>query len=73
MFKNPYIIPGFPWWLSSKEFACQAGDMGLILGSGSVRGQGNGNSLQYFCQENSTDGGSWQATVHGVAKELDMT
>ena len=47
--------------------------MGLILGSGSVREQGNGNSLQYFCQENSTDGGSWQATVHGVAKELDMT
>ena len=31
-------------------------------------GEGNGNPLQYFCLENSVDGGTWQATVHGVAK-----
>ena len=31
-------------------------------------GEGNGNPLQYFCLENSTDRGAWQATVHGVAK-----
>ena len=31
-------------------------------------GEGNGNPLQYFCLENSTDGGAWWAIVHGVAK-----
>ena len=28
----------------------------------------NGNSLQYSCLGNPTDGGAWQVTVHGVAK-----
>ena len=28
----------------------------------------NGNPLQYSCLENSVDGGAWQATVRGVAK-----
>ena len=27
----------------------------------------------HLCLGNSMDGGAWQATVHGVAKELDMT
>ena len=31
-------------------------------------GEGNGNPFQYFCLENSMVGGTWQATVHGVAK-----
>ena len=44
------------------------GDMGLIPGSGSSPGEGNGNPLQYSCLENSIDRGAWQATVHGVAK-----
>ena len=30
--------------------------------------EGNGNPLQYSCPENPMDGGTWQATVHGVAK-----
>ena len=30
--------------------------------------EGNGNPLQYSCLENSTDRGSWWATVQGVAK-----
>ena len=30
-------------------------------------GGGNGNPLQCSCQENPTDGGTWQAAVHGVA------
>ena len=29
--------------------------------------------LQYSCLENSTDRGAWRATVHGVAKDPDMT
>ena len=28
---------------------------------------------QYSCLENSMNRGAWQATVHGVAKELDMS
>ena len=31
-------------------------------------GVGNGNPLQYSCQESPMDRGAWQATVHGVGK-----
>ena len=41
-------------------------DVGLIPGSGKSYGEGNGNSLQYSCLENSMDRGDWQAIVHGV-------
>ena len=47
--------------------------MGLILGLGRSPGGGRGNPLQYSCLENSIDRGAWRATVHGVAKESDMT
>ena len=50
-----------------------AGDTGWIVGSGRSSGEGNGYSLQYSWLENSMDRGAWQATVHWVAKELDMT
>ena len=50
-----------------------AGDVGLIPGSGRYLGEGNGNPLQYSCLGNSMGRRAWQATVHGVAKELDMT
>ena len=30
--------------------------------------EGNGTALQYSCLENPMDGGTWQASVHGVAK-----
>ena len=52
--------------------ARDAGDMGLTSGSGIFPGEGNGNSLQYSCLENSMDRGAWWATVHGFA-ESDMT
>ena len=35
--------------------------------------EGNDSPLQYCCLENPIDRGAWQATVHGVAKELNMT
>ena len=50
-----------------------AGDVGSIPGSERSSGEGNGNSHQYSCLGNSMDRGAWQAIVHGVAKELDMT
>ena len=42
--------------------------MGSIPGSRRFPGRGNGNPLQYFCQENPMDRGAWWATVHGVAQ-----
>ena len=54
------------WWLSGKEYVCNARDPGLIPGLGRSPGDGNGHPLQYSCLENSMDRGAWQATVHGV-------
>ena len=34
-------------------------------------GEGNGNTLQYSCLENSVDRGAWWAAVHGVAHALE--
>ena len=67
------FLKGLPRWLSSKEFTCNAGDASSNPGLGRYPGEGNGNPLQYSCLGNPMDGGAWQATVHGVAKELDMT
>ena len=54
-----------------KEFACNAGDLGLITGSGTSPGEGKDYALQYSCLET-----PWteerQAIVHGVA-ESDRT
>ena len=58
---------GFPDGLDGKESACNARDLGSVPGSGRSPGEGNGNSLQYSCLENSMDREAWQATVHGVA------
>ena len=64
---------GLTWWLSDKESACNAGDLGMIPGLGRYPGGENGYPLQYTRLENSMVRGAWEATVHGVAKELDMT
>ena len=65
------IFKGLPWWLSSKESACNAGATGdavLIPGWGRSPGGGHGNRLQYSCQENLMDRGAWWATIQAVAK-----
>ena len=57
-----------PVALSVKNLlAMQAGDLGLIPGTGRSPGEGNGNPLQYFCLGSPMDRGAWQPTVHGVA------
>ena len=67
------MVPGFPHSSVSKESACNAGDLGLIPGSGRSPGEGNGNPLQYSCLENAMDRGAWQASAHGVARvEQDL-
>ena len=40
----------------------------LILGLGRSHGVGNGNSLQYYCLENSMEKRACWVTVHGVTK-----
>ena len=52
--------------------ARDAGDVGLIPGSGRSSGGGNGNPLQYSCLKNPIDRGAWWATVHEVT-ESDTT
>ena len=47
--------------------------LGSIPGLGRFPGEGNGNLLQYSCLENPRDRGPWWSTVHGVAKQSDMT
>ena len=61
-------FPCFPGGSEVKASARNAGDLGLIPGSGRSPGEGNGNPLQYSCLENPMDGGAWWATVHRVAK-----
>ena len=48
-------------------------DAGSIPGLGRSPDGGNGNPFPYSNLENPMDRGAWQATVHGVSKELDIT
>ena len=61
-------FPGGPMVKNPLANAGDAGDMGLIPGSGRSPGEGNCNLLQYACPNNSTDRGAWWATVYGVTK-----
>ena len=56
-----------------KKLPADAGDVSSIPGSGRSPGEGNGYPLQYSCLGNAMDRGACWATVHGVAKECDMT
>ena len=66
-------IWGFPGGSVVKTLPGNAGDASSIRGPGRSPGKGNGNPLQYSCLENPMDRGAWWATVHGAAKEMDMT
>ena len=56
-----------------KNLPANAGDVGSIPGSGRSPGEGNGNPLLYSCLENPMDRGAWWITVHGAARESDVT
>ena len=66
---------GLPWWIISKETACQCRrhEFEIFPGLGRFSRGGHGNMIYYFCLENPMDRGAWRATVHGVEKESDMT
>ena len=60
-------VKGFPGSSVGKESACNAGDPGLIPGSGRSPGEGRRYPLQYSGLENSTN-----CIVHGIT-ESDLT
>ena len=56
-----------------KNLPANTGETGSISTLGRSPGGGNDNAFQYSCLENPMDRETWQATVHGVTKESDMT
>ena len=60
---NQYVV-----FVVVKNPPTDAGDLGLIPGSGRSPGEGNGNPLQYLCLENPMDRGAWRTTLHRDAK-----
>ena len=63
----------FPGGSDGKASAYNAGDLGLIPGSGRCPGEGNGNPLQYYCLENPMDRGVWEDPSPWGPKESDTT
>ena len=59
IYTHIHLSVDFPGGSDGKASAYNAGDPGLIPGLGRSPREGNGNSLQYACLENSMDGGAW--------------
>ena len=74
MFFHVYTIAlntfWLPRWLSGKESSHNAGDTGLIPGSGRSPEGGHGNPLQCSCLENPKDRGAWLHWVNKSLKQL---
>ena len=66
------LLWSLPRWLSGKESTCNAGDMGLVPGSGRAPGGENSNLLQHSCGKS-----HGQRSLVGYSpcgwKELDTT
>ena len=56
---------GFPGGSDGKKSTCNAGDPGVIPGSGRSPGEGNGNPLQCSCLGNPMFRGAWQVSTGG--------
>ena len=63
----------FPGGSDGKASVYNAGDPGLIPGSGRSPGEGNGNPLQYSCLENPMDKEPDKLQFHGGHKESDTS
>ena len=61
LYDNVHLVDlwGFPCGSDGKASTYNAGDPGLISGSRSSPGEGNGNPLQFSCLENPMDRGTW--------------
>ena len=67
---SAYRNLSFPGGSVIKNPPANAGDTGLIPGSGTSPGVGNGNPLHYSCPDNSTDRRAWRAAVLGVTQRV---
>ena len=63
----------FSRWSVVKKPPVNAGDVGLILGSGRSSRAGNDHPLQYSCLGNPMDRRAWQTTSPWECRELDTT
>ena len=63
-----HLSGGFLGGSAVKNPPANAGDMGLILGSGKSPRERHGKPLQYSCLENPLDRGALQATIHVVTR-----
>ena len=70
VFPRGLVIKNLP---IMQEMACNAGDSGLIPGSGICPGEGNDHPLQYTCLGNSMDREAQWAAVHTDTEESDTT
>ena len=69
-----YSPEGFPGGSGVKNLLAMQETQVQSLGrEDPLDGEENGNPFQYSCLGNPMDRGVWQATVHVVAKELDIT
>ena len=68
-----YYHLGFPGGSVVKNSPADTGDAVSVPELERSPGEGNGNPLQYCCLGNPMDRRAWRATVHGVAKESDVT
>ena len=57
---------------TAKDLPANAGDRGLIPGSGRSPGEGNGNLIQYSYLENSMDRGAWQLMYMSLSKLQEL-
>ena len=62
------VFMGFHGSSEIENLPANAGGRGLIPGSGTSPGEGNGSPLQYPCMENPTDRGAPWAVVPVVAE-----
>ena len=68
-----YYLVGFPGGSVVKNQPAKQETQVWFLGWEDAPGEGNGNTLQYSCLGNPMNRRAWRVTVHGVAKESDMT
>ena len=64
---------GFPVGSVVKNPPANPGYTGSIPGSGESPGEENSKPVQYSCLGIPMNRAAWRATVHGIAKESDMT
>ena len=61
---------GFPGGSGVNNHSANSEDVGWIPWLGKSSEEGNGNTLQYSCLENSMYRESWKTIILGVAKNL---